>query len=293
MSYAEKFRENSIDDSILTLVDAQTWASQGLIDEDVIKVMSLLAVTSYVEVRDRVRKILHEPDETDDTLTGQRRARWKRVSTLVVHQNPLKSILKNGTSSSSREGERGRSQSAPPSPQPMPAPLPRSRAFLPREEFELESITRGRPNHRATWEDNGRRGRRYRSNSWDDDFIVARSRSRSCSLPARYAGLGVSQGRNMRTRSRSLRIRSRSRSDWDIEDIEIEFGVDGWDSREGDLEINTGCKVRGDFWGRGRGECLFDLEQDLLRRTHHRRGLYSRGRYYDEGRVIYLRERRG
>lgn len=247
MSYAEKFSENSIDDSILTLVNAQTWASQGLLDEDVMKVMSLLAVTSCVEVRDRVRKILDVPDEIHDTLTGQRRARWKRVSPLVVHQNPLKSILKNGTSSSNREGERGRSQSAPPSRQPMPAPLPRSKAVSPWGEFELESNTRGRPNRRATWEDNDRRGRRSRLNSWDELDVMARSRSRSCSLPARYTSLRVSQGQNMRTRSRSLRIRSRSRSNWDIEDIEIEFGGGGWDGREGDIEINTGCEVKGLF----------------------------------------------
>jgi hypothetical protein len=272
MSYAETFRQNSIDDSTLTLFAGQTWASRSLLEEfpekDRQKVMSLLLSTSCVEVRDSVRRYL---DESDDTLTEQRATRWERISPLVVQQKPLKSILKNGTSSSNGEGERGRSQSAPPSRQPMPAPLPRW------GEFELESNPRGRPNRRATWEDNDRRGRRSRSNSWDELDRMARSRNRSCSLPARYAGLRVSQGQTMRTRSRSVRIRSRSRSNRDIEDIEIEFSGDGWDGREVDIEIGTGCDSGEDFWCRGRGESLVDLEQDFLRRTHHRRGPYWRG----------------
>lgn len=80
MSYAEKCSENSIEDSILILFDTQTWASPGLLDEDVIKVINLLAITSCVEVRHRVRKVLDatdDTDDTDDTLTGQRSARWK------------------------------------------------------------------------------------------------------------------------------------------------------------------------------------------------------------------------
>jgi hypothetical protein len=62
--------------------------------------------------------------------------------------------------------------------------------------------------------------------------------------------------------------------------------VYGWNDAEGDIENSTGRGLKGDFWGRGPGTSLVDLGQDLLGRTHHRRGPYSRRRYYDEIREL-------
>jgi hypothetical protein len=46
----------------------------------------------------------------------------------------------------------------------------------------------------------------------------------------------------------------------------------GWNDAELDIEISTGRGLKWNSWGRGRGTSLVDLGQDLLRRTHHRRG---------------------
>jgi hypothetical protein len=285
-SYAQKFIEKSIDESILPLADAQFWGSQELLYEDVIKVMSFLDDTYRAEVRQSsVREIT---GKDFDPLRGQPRTNRRQNSPQVVQQNPLRPAIKMGPSSSRREGGRERSQSAPPSRQPTPFPIPRSRGASPWREFEQEPDTRGRLYHRAIWENNDR-GRRSRANSWDELDIIARSRSRSCSLPAGYARRRVSQDRNVRVRSRSVRIRSRTRSNWGCEDVDIEISRSDWDGGEVDIEISRSGGGRQVAWRRGRGED-FDGFDDLdlfLERPRDRRVVYSRGRYYYEGRVMY------
>ncbi|KAE9366258.1 hypothetical protein N431DRAFT_472806 [Stipitochalara longipes BDJ] len=283
-SYAQKFVTKSIDQSILPLADAQFWGSQELLYEDVIKIMSFLDDTYRAQAPQP--SVRNTAGKDSDTMRRQHRTRGEQYSPQVVQQKPLRPAIKLGPSASRRESERGRSQSAPPSRQPMdfPFPIPKLRGESPLGEFEQEFNTRGRPYRRATWEDNDR-GRRSRANSWDELDIMARSRSRSCSLPARYAGQRVSQERNMRTRSRSVRIRSRSRSNWGGEDIEIEIDRIDWDDGDVDIEITRSGGGRRGLWRRERGEYLGDFDPYLL--EHYGKSVYSRGRYYAEGRVLY------
>jgi len=253
--------------------------------------MSFLNDTYRAKV---LQSSVHDAAGNDfDTLRGQSRVGGTQNTSQVVQQIPLRPVIKLNRNSSRREGERGRSQLAPPSREPMRFCLLMSRGGSPWREFEQEFITRGRPYRRATWEDIDR-GRHSHANSGDELDIMARSRSRSCSLPARYARERVSQERPMRIRSRSVRIRSRSRSNWGGEEIEIEINRRDWDGEDVNIEISRSGGGRR-LWRTERDEYLDDLDDldpYILERNPHRRVVDSRGRYYYEGRVMYRGRRR-
>ncbi len=73
------------------------------------------------------------------------------------------------------------------------------------------------------------------------------------------------------------------------EDLDIELNGRCWDGGEVDIEVSRSGGERR-IWRRGRCEYLgdlHDLDPYLLERTCDRRVMHSRGRYCNEGRVIY------